>query len=75
MKTLCLLVLVQITLFANNLECKSVLTQFDKSVTQKKPISDGLLMMTIVYCEDIPQYSQVLTQMIKILESAESKTL
>ena len=71
MKTLFLLVLVPITLFANTMECKSALTLFDKSVKQKKPISDGLLMMTIVYCEDVPQYSQILTQMVDILNTTE----
>ena len=74
MKTLFLLVLVQITLFASSMECESVLTLFDKSVKQEKPISDGLLMMTIAYCEDIPQYRQVITQMMNILETAEVQT-
>ena len=74
MKTLFLLVLVPITLLANTMECESVLTLFDKSIQQKKPISDGLLMMTIVYCEDIPQYSEVLTQIMNILDTAEIQT-
>jgi len=74
MKALFLLVLVQITLFANTMECESVLTLFDKSVKQEKPISDGLLMMTIAYCEDIPQYGQVITQMMNILETADIQT-
>lgn len=74
MKALFLLVLVQITLFANTMECESVLTLFDKSVKQEKPISDGLLMMTIAYCEDIPQYGQVITQMMNILDTAEVQT-
>lgn len=74
MKTLFLLVLVQITLFANTMECESVLTFFDKSVKQEKPISDGLLMMTIAYCEDVPQYRQVITQMMNILDTAEVQT-
>jgi hypothetical protein len=71
MKTLFLLVLVPITLYANAMECESVLTLFDKSVKQEKPISDGFFMMTIVYCEDIPQYRQVLAQMMHILETAD----
>ncbi len=74
MKTLFLLVLVPMTLWANTMECESALTLFDKSVQQNKPISDDLLMMTIVYCEDIPQYRQILTQMMKILETAEKHT-
>ncbi|UPT78493.1 hypothetical protein MN086_04930 [Sulfurovum sp. XGS-02] len=74
MKTLFLWILIPITLWSNTMECESSLTLFDKSVQQKKPISDGLLMMTIVYCEDIPQYRQVLTQMIKILDTAQIQT-
>ncbi len=74
MKRLFLLVLVPMTLWANTVECESALILFDKSIQQKKPISDGLLMMTIVYCEDIPQYRQVLTQMMKILDTAEVQT-
>lgn len=74
MKTLFLLMLVPITLFANTMECESVLTLFDKSVKQEKPISDALLMMTIVYCEDIPQYRQVLAQMMYILDTADIQT-
>lgn len=72
MKTLFLLVLVPITLLANTMECKSTLTLFDKSLKQNKPISDGLLMMTIVYCEDLPEYNQILTQMMNILDSTEN---
>ncbi|MBT8348662.1 MAG: hypothetical protein HKP62_04355 [Sulfurovum sp.] len=71
MKKLLSFILIQITLSASTMECESVLTFFDKSVKQEKPITDGLLMMTIVYCEDIPQYRQVLTQMINILETSE----
>lgn len=74
MKTLFLLVLVSITLFANTMECESVLTLFDKSVKQEKPVSDALLMMTIVYCEDVPQYRQVLAQMMHILDTADIQT-
>ncbi len=74
MKTLFLLALVHITLFANTMECESVLTLFDKSVKHEKPISDGLLMMTIVYCEDVPEYRQVLTQMMNMLDTAEIQT-
>lgn len=75
MKTLFLLLLVPITLFANTMECESALTLFDKSVKQEKPTSDALLMMTIVYCEDIPpQYRQVLAQMMHILETADIQT-
>lgn len=70
MKTLFLLMFIQITLCANTMECESALTSFDKSVQQKKTVSDGLLMMTIVYCEDLPQYRQVLTHMMNILDTA-----
>lgn len=73
-KTLFALVLVPMTLWANTVECESALTLFDKSIQQNKPITDGLLMMTIVYCEDIPQYREVLTQMMNILETAEVQT-
>jgi len=71
MKTLFLLMLVQITLVANTMECESALTSFDKSVKQKETVSDGLLMMTIVYCEDLPQYSQVITHMMNKLDTIE----
>ena len=74
MKTLFILVLVPMIVLANTMECVSVLTLFDKSVKQKKPISDGLLMMTIVYCEDEPEYRQVVTQMMNILDTAEIQT-
>lgn len=74
MKTLFLLVLVQITLFANSVECKEALALFDFSIKQEKPITDGLLVMTIAYCQDIPQYGQVLTQMMNILETSEVQT-
>ncbi len=71
MKTLFLLMLIQITLVANTMNCESALTTFDKSVQQKKDVSDGLLMMTIVYCEDVPQYRQVLTHMMNKLDTIE----
>ncbi len=71
MKTLFLLMLIQITLVANTMNCESALTTFDKSVQQKKAVSDGLLMMTIVYCEDAPQYRQVLTHMMNKLDTIE----
>ncbi len=71
MKTLFLLMLIQITLVANTMNCESALTTFDKSVQQKKAVSDGLLMMTIVYCEDVPQYRQVLTHMMNKLDTIE----
>ena len=71
MKTLFLLILVPIILVANTRECESALTKFDKSVKQKKTVSDGLLMMTIVYCEDLPQYRQVLMHMMDKLDSGE----
>jgi len=74
MKALLLMVLVQITLFANAVECESALTLFDFSIKQEKPISDGLLIMTIAYCEDVPQYGQVLTQMMNMLETREVQT-
>ena len=74
MKTLFLLVLVSITLFANTMECESMLTSFDKSVKQGKSISDGLLIMTIVYCEDVPEYREVITQMMNVLDTAEIQT-
>lgn len=66
-----LIFLLPLTLFANNMECESVLTLFDNSIQQGKPISDALLMMTIAYCEDIPQYEQVLSQMMYILDTTE----
>ena len=56
------------------MECKSVPTLFDKSVKEEKPISDGIFMMTIVYCEDVPEYRQVLTQMVNILDTVEIQT-
>lgn len=74
MKALLLLVLVQISLFANAQECESALTLFDFSIKQEKPISDGLLMMTIAYCEDVPQYGQVITQIMNMIETTEVQT-
>ena len=74
MKKLFLLALVPIALFANTMECESVLTLFYNSVKQEKPISDTLLMMTIVYCEDVPEYRHVFTQIMNILDTAEIQT-
>ncbi len=75
MKTLFLLMLVQIALFANTSECESALNLFDESIKHEKPISDRLFMMTIAYCEDLPQYKQLLVVIMDMLDTAEMQTI
>lgn len=74
MKTLLLLLLIQVAVFADTVECKAALALFDFSIKQQRPITDAQLMMTIAYCEDIPQYGQVLTQMMNMLETTDIQT-